>query len=131
MLPSSSSLSAPRLFVEANVRAAAGVLVRNQRLKRPYRTLSPERNTPVAEDTQDHAEVRLEKLRAIEALGLDPWGARFDNVQPIAQVVALPTDVPPNFITMVFLLLIPYSVFFYFCPAKPFRGTGSRETQAP
>ena len=29
---------------------------------------------------------RLEKLHAIEALGLDPWGQRFDNHQPIGQV---------------------------------------------
>jgi lysyl-tRNA synthetase class 2 len=28
---------------------------------------------------------RLEKLRAIEALGLDPWGERFDNHRPIRQ----------------------------------------------
>jgi lysyl-tRNA synthetase class 2 len=29
---------------------------------------------------------RLEKLRRIEALGLDPWGARFDDHQPIRSV---------------------------------------------
>ena len=28
---------------------------------------------------------RLEKLRAIEALGVDPWGQRFDGHQPIAK----------------------------------------------
>src|SRR5438046_1053877 len=28
---------------------------------------------------------RLEKLRAIEALGLDPWGERFDGHRPIAE----------------------------------------------
>ncbi|HEV3142324.1 MAG TPA: lysine--tRNA ligase [Gemmataceae bacterium] len=33
---------------------------------------------------------RLEKLRQIEALGLDPWGGRFDGVMPIAQVRDLP-----------------------------------------
>ena len=26
---------------------------------------------------------RLEKLQAIEALGIDPWGQRFDGHQPI------------------------------------------------
>ena len=26
-----------------------------------------------------HQAARLEKLKKIEALGLDPWGARFDN----------------------------------------------------
>jgi lysyl-tRNA synthetase class 2 len=44
----------------------------------------------VADETQDLAEVRLEKLRAIEALGLDPWGQRFDAAQPIGQLRALP-----------------------------------------
>jgi lysyl-tRNA synthetase, class II len=33
---------------------------------------------------------RLDKLREIEALGLDPWGGRFDGVMPIAQVRGLP-----------------------------------------
>ncbi|HLW64638.1 MAG TPA: lysine--tRNA ligase [Gemmataceae bacterium] len=33
---------------------------------------------------------RLEKLRQIEALGLDPWGGRFDGVIPIGQVRGLP-----------------------------------------
>ncbi|MGQ0634427.1 MAG: lysine--tRNA ligase [Planctomycetaceae bacterium] len=31
---------------------------------------------------------RLEKLRAIEALGVDPWGARFDGHQPISEARA-------------------------------------------
>jgi lysyl-tRNA synthetase class 2 len=35
---------------------------------------------------------RTDKLRAIEALGLDPWGGRFDGHQPIQEVLALPTD---------------------------------------
>jgi lysyl-tRNA synthetase class 2 len=33
---------------------------------------------------------RLEKLHRIEALGLDPWGQRFDDHQPIAQVRQIP-----------------------------------------
>jgi len=37
-------------------------------------------------DPNDHAEVRQEKLRQIQALGLDPWGQRFDDRTPIAQV---------------------------------------------
>jgi lysyl-tRNA synthetase, class II len=37
---------------------------------------------------------RLDKLRAIEALGLDPWGGRFDNHQPIGDVLTLPADLP-------------------------------------
>ncbi len=44
----------------------------------------------MADETQDLAEVRLDKLRAIEALGLDPWGQRFDGAQPIGAVRALP-----------------------------------------
>jgi lysyl-tRNA synthetase class 2 len=35
---------------------------------------------------------RLEKLRRIEALGLDPWGQRFDGYQPIEVLRALPID---------------------------------------
>jgi lysyl-tRNA synthetase class 2 len=37
---------------------------------------------------------RSEKLAAIEALGLDPWGGRFDGHQCIAQVLTLPADLP-------------------------------------
>jgi lysyl-tRNA synthetase class 2 len=37
---------------------------------------------------------RLEKLHAIEALGLDPWGSRFDGAQTIQDVLALPADNP-------------------------------------
>ena len=38
----------------------------------------------------DLAEVRLAKLKQIEALGLDPWGQRFDGHAPIADVRRLP-----------------------------------------
>ncbi len=34
--------------------------------------------------------VRLEKLRKIEELGVDPWGGRFDGHQPIAKIRELP-----------------------------------------
>jgi len=37
---------------------------------------------------------RTEKLRAIEALGLDPWGGRFDGHMPIEEILALPADKP-------------------------------------
>jgi lysyl-tRNA synthetase class 2 len=37
---------------------------------------------------------RTEKLHRIEALGLDPWGGRFPDHQPIEQVLALPADLP-------------------------------------
>jgi lysyl-tRNA synthetase class 2 len=44
---------------------------------------------------QDNFEAsRTEKLQAIEALGLDPWGGRFDGILPIAEVRALPADLP-------------------------------------
>ena len=39
---------------------------------------------------------RSEKLQAIEALGLDPWGGRFDGHLPITEVLALPADVPED-----------------------------------
>jgi len=35
---------------------------------------------------------RLEKLQAIEALGLDPWGGRFDGHQPIADILKLDAE---------------------------------------
>jgi len=38
--------------------------------------------------------VRLEKLHRIKALGLDPWGQRFDGHQAIADVRALPVPLP-------------------------------------
>jgi len=37
---------------------------------------------------------RLEKLHAIEALGPDPWGARFEGQQSIQEVLALPAELP-------------------------------------
>jgi lysyl-tRNA synthetase class 2 len=39
---------------------------------------------------EDLEAVRLEKLRRIAALGLDPWGRRFDGHQPIGAVRLLP-----------------------------------------
>jgi len=47
-------------------------------------------------ETQDTFESsRLEKLRKIEELGLDPWGARFDAHQPIGAIRKLPSDAQP------------------------------------
>ena len=39
---------------------------------------------------------RLEKLRNIEKLGLDPWGHRFDGHQPIQTILQLPADLPED-----------------------------------
>jgi lysyl-tRNA synthetase class 2 len=39
---------------------------------------------------------RADKLRKVEALGLDPWGGRFDNRQAIDEVLKLPADVPED-----------------------------------
>jgi len=50
------------------------------------------RTPTVADETQDLTEVRLEKLQKIEALGIDPWGHRFDNTMPIADVRKLPAE---------------------------------------
>ncbi len=41
--------------------------------------------TPPADQTEQAA-VRLDKLKQIEALGVDPWGQRFDGKQDIADV---------------------------------------------
>ncbi len=47
-------------------------------------------------DPHDHFEAsRLDKLRRIEELGLDPWGGRFDGHQPIGAIRALPHDADP------------------------------------
>ncbi len=45
---------------------------------------------PPPPDTNDHAEVRLAKLKQIEALGVDPWGQRFDGHTPVANIRELP-----------------------------------------
>jgi lysyl-tRNA synthetase class 2 len=48
-------------------------------------------------ETHDPFEAsRREKLCAIEALGLDPWGCRFDGHMPLADVLRLPADVPED-----------------------------------
>ena len=39
---------------------------------------------------------RLEKLRNIEKLGLDPWGQRFDGQQSIQTILGLPADLPED-----------------------------------
>ena len=39
---------------------------------------------------------RSEKLQAIENLGLDPWGGRFDGHMPISDVLKLPSDKPDD-----------------------------------
>ena len=39
---------------------------------------------------------RSDKLRHIEALGVDPWGQRFDGHMPIQQILALPADAPED-----------------------------------
>ena len=42
--------------------------------------------TSAGNDLGVHQAARLEKLKKIEALGLDPWGQRFDNRLFIEQV---------------------------------------------
>lgn len=44
----------------------------------------------MSEPNDDLSVHRLEKLRRIEALGIDPWGQRFDGVEPIADVRGRP-----------------------------------------
>ena len=46
--------------------------------------------TPARPDDADLAEVREQKLAQLEALGLDPWGQRFDGATPLGQVRLLP-----------------------------------------
>jgi lysyl-tRNA synthetase class 2 len=44
----------------------------------------------VSTEPTDHEASRSEKLARIEALGLDPWGGRFDGHQPIGRMRELP-----------------------------------------
>ena len=46
----------------------------------------------MTEAGESHEAARLAKLHAIEALGIDPWGARFDGHMPVASVRALPVN---------------------------------------
>ncbi|MGL4553720.1 MAG: lysine--tRNA ligase [Gemmataceae bacterium] len=43
-----------------------------------------------------HEAIRSEKLHAIAALGLDPWGQRVDGLTPIGDVLKLPADEPDD-----------------------------------
>ncbi|MFM7539660.1 MAG: amino acid--tRNA ligase-related protein, partial [Planctomycetota bacterium] len=46
----------------------------------------------MTEAGESHEAARLAKLQAIEALGIDPWGGRFDGHMPVASVRALPVN---------------------------------------
>ena len=52
--------------------------------------MAPEPTTPDPTIAGDAHASRLEKLRKIEALGLDPWGGRFDGHTAIADILAKP-----------------------------------------
>lgn len=52
--------------------------------------MAAEPSTP--NEPTDLASVRLEKLRQLEALGIDPWGQRFEGHQPIASIRELPAN---------------------------------------
>jgi lysyl-tRNA synthetase class 2 len=59
--------------------------------------LSPPESRTIVSEPEDVFEAsRSEKLRRIEELGLDPWGGRFDDHQPIAAIRALPHDTEPK-----------------------------------
>src|SRR5262249_34565902 len=55
--------------------------------------VSPEKKA-AAVSPDPYQASRADKLRAIEALGLDPWGGRFDGHSPIADVLKLPAELP-------------------------------------
>jgi lysyl-tRNA synthetase class 2 len=62
-----------------------------------YRPLYRESSAIVSSTAPDTFEAsRTDKLRAIEALGLDPWGVRFDNHIPIGDVLKLPVEGPDD-----------------------------------
>src|SRR6476661_4327652 len=51
---------------------------------------------PVQSPESEYEATRAEKLRRIEALGVDPWGGRFDGHMPIQTILGLPGDVPDD-----------------------------------
>lgn len=53
--------------------------------------MADDATTPDQANTDPRA-ARLEKLRRIEALGLDPWGGRFDDHTSIEHILAMPSD---------------------------------------
>ena len=56
----------------------------------PVRSDAPQ-GPSMSEETPDSLEAaRLEKLRRIEALGIDPWGQRFDDHKAVDLVRAIP-----------------------------------------
>src|SRR6266545_6616417 len=69
-------------------------IVADETPKQPNRPTPPPGGAPnpprPAGEPPDLAEVRLEKLRQIEALGIDPWGQRFDGAMPLGEIRALP-----------------------------------------
>ncbi len=50
--------------------------------------------TAVSSPSDSFEASRFEKLQRIAALGVDPWGGRFDGIQPIAAIRNLPADLP-------------------------------------
>ena len=49
----------------------------------------------VTEIAESHEGIRRDKMQALAALGVDPWGQRFDDHQPIKSVRELPVN-PEN-----------------------------------
>jgi lysyl-tRNA synthetase class 2 len=62
----------------------------------PFAEIPSRKSTAVSSPSDAFEASRTEKLQAIEALGLDPWGSRFDGHTPIADVLKLPSDVPDD-----------------------------------
>jgi lysyl-tRNA synthetase class 2 len=50
----------------------------------------------VSAPQDDFEQSRTDKLRRLEELGIDPWGARFDGHIPIGEILKLPSDVPED-----------------------------------
>src|SRR5262249_43235442 len=51
---------------------------------------------PTVSEQDDFEASRAAKLRRIEALGLDPWGGRFDGHRSIEAIRAKPADLPED-----------------------------------
>ena len=56
-------------------------------------TSSPESSS--SQSPGVHEAARREKLRKLQSLGIDPWGGRFDNHRPIAEIRQRLLDVTP------------------------------------
>ena len=68
---------------------SAHLIISAFRIMAPSMTNAPEQPEPIADTATSPSALeaaRREKLRKLQALGLDPWGQRFDDHQPVGDI---------------------------------------------